>query len=131
MEVITMYYHGTNETSYNSIIENGFKFNPNKYNRFGNGIYFSDNNDTEYYGEYTIQVELINFNPLIMTIDEYNNSLCNYLIGKYGNDYMLHMHNYFLENGYNGLIIQFHNSNEVIVYDTNIINIVDNELKTA
>ena len=88
-----IYYHGTNESNYNSIMKDGFKIiESDKINRFGNGIYFSNNFDVSYYGNNIIEVNL-NLNALHLTIEQWYNIETG-LIRKYGNEYHKHIADY-------------------------------------
>lgn len=121
-----MWYHGTSEKAYNSIMKEGFKIIPSSSNRFGNGVYFSDQNDISYYGNNTIVSE-IKLNALTLTPDQWF-PIEDKLIRQHGNDYNQYISTYIKELGYNSLIIQWNTGKELIVYNVNIISIINQEV---
>ncbi|PLR99617.1 hypothetical protein CVD19_00715 [Bacillus sp. T33-2] len=118
-----MWYHGTSEQAYISIMEEGFKIIPNIARRFGNGIYFSDQQDTEYYGKHTIVAD-IELNALTTTPDQWYH-IENQLIRQYGNDYSQYISTYIQDRGYNALIMEWHSGKELVVFDTESIKIME------
>jgi hypothetical protein len=100
-------------------MEEGFKIIPNITRRFGNGIYFSDKQDTSYYGEHMISAN-IECQALSLTAEQWS-PLEDNLIRKYENDYSKHIAAYLENRGYNALIIEFHSGKELVVFDPSAI----------
>lgn len=120
------WFHATNLNAFTAILKRGFDILMSKSsNRFGEGIYFSDKNDVEHYGEHVISAD-IKGRIMHMSIMEWANTE-NRLIRKHGIEYTKFIPDYVKDAGADALRIEYATGSELVVYNANIIKLVNPE----
>lgn len=120
------WYHGTSREAYAAIMRNGFDALMSKNNnRYGNGVYFSDKNDVDYYGAHVISAD-VKGRIMKMSIMEWHYHE-NRLIRKHGNDYIKFIPGFVKDSGADALLIEYASGSELVVYNTKTITITNTE----
>lgn len=117
-------YHGTKSEAYEGILVKGFNLDIiNHARRFGNGVYFSDKQDVDYYGEKMIVAEISEEEIAFYNRKDWQR-VEDGLIQKHQHEYHNHIPPYINKLGYKALCIDWDGrGRELIVYDLSIINI--------
>lgn len=119
-----MWVHYTNKNNYESILKEGFKFKSD-FGRFGVAIYFMDNSDFGFFGDYKIEVT-INTPILNLTHSQIREELFPELDLLEDEEGTPKLKNYVLEKGYKAVLIEYaEGERELAVYDLSAITILN------